>query len=366
MSLAEFVDRLGRIPLGSHPGERWRYSYATDVLGRLLEVRGLLVEVALNGRIYLEWDAHANLGVPLDELFAREVFKPLGMVDSCFHIEKTDTNRLSRFAQVYEADENDTIAPSDLARQRRRCDTYERNNAFLLHSVRNDEAAVVAALGRQSTASRPTTPELKPSPARAVTARAANLAEPLLGWSRTTAAASPASQVSSPPIDAPGSIAAGTTPEQRRTRRKSSMGVELAVLSAAARPGALDTPEHPKLLSPLAGEPVIGHVLRQLRRGGIRRVVVVIGNRGAQVSQRLRSLCNLPRRLLCWRFKKWPCGRSFAPDRPPNRSTVKRSPSCRQRSNLASRTSIWGRRTPTALHGRSSQRHRTWATRISS
>lgn len=38
MSLAEFVDRLGRIPLGSHPGERWRYSYATDVLGRLLEV----------------------------------------------------------------------------------------------------------------------------------------------------------------------------------------------------------------------------------------------------------------------------------------------------------------------------------------
>ena len=62
MSLAEFVDRLGRIPLGSHPGERWRYSYATDVLGRLLEVRGLLVEVALNGRIYLEWDAHANLG----------------------------------------------------------------------------------------------------------------------------------------------------------------------------------------------------------------------------------------------------------------------------------------------------------------
>jgi len=266
MSLAEFVDRLGRIPLGSHPGERWRYSYATDVLGRLLEVIS---------------------GVPLDELFAREVFKPLGMVDSCFHIEKTDTNRLSRFAQVYEADENDTIAPSDLARQRRR---YERNNAFLLHSVRNDEAAVVAALGRQSTASRPTTPELKPSPARAVTARAANLAEPLLGWSRTTAAASPASQVSSPPIDAPGSIAAGTTPEQRRTRRKSSMGVELAVLSAAARPGALDTPEHPKLLSPLAGEPVIGHVLRQLRRGGIRRVVVVIGNRGAQYREALAKL----------------------------------------------------------------------------
>jgi CubicO group peptidase (beta-lactamase class C family) len=49
MSLAEFVDRLGRIPLGSHPGERWRYSYATDVLGRLLEVwltRGCPVEQA--------------------------------------------------------------------------------------------------------------------------------------------------------------------------------------------------------------------------------------------------------------------------------------------------------------------------------
>jgi hypothetical protein len=70
-------------------------------------------------------------------------------------------------------------------------------------------------------------------------------------------------------------------------RRPPGARVDLAVLSAAARPGDLDTPDHPKLLSPLAGQPVLAHVMRQLRRGGIRRVVVVLGNRGAQVRGRV-------------------------------------------------------------------------------
>ena len=32
--LMTFVKKLAALPLLYHPGERWRYSYATDVLGR--------------------------------------------------------------------------------------------------------------------------------------------------------------------------------------------------------------------------------------------------------------------------------------------------------------------------------------------
>ena len=116
---------------------------------------------------------------------------------------------------MYEADESDVVAPNELALQRRR---YERNNAFLFHSVKVDEAA-----GEK----------------------------PLADSSRE----------GEPPSD----------------------GVDVAVVSAAARPGALDTADYPKLLSPLAGEPMLGRVLRQLKRGGIRRVIIILGSRGEQV-----------------------------------------------------------------------------------
>lgn len=74
LSLEEFVQTLATLPLLYHPGTRWLYSYATDVLGRLVEV--------LSGK-------------PLDEFFQQEIFKPLAMTDTGFHVPAESVERFS-------------------------------------------------------------------------------------------------------------------------------------------------------------------------------------------------------------------------------------------------------------------------------
>ncbi|MDZ7811516.1 MAG: serine hydrolase domain-containing protein [Arhodomonas sp.] len=76
-ALAEMVRRLGELPLLDHPGRRWCYSVATDVLGRLLEVLS---------------------GEPLDVYLQRSVLAPLGMHDTGFSVPD---ERLHRFAALY-------------------------------------------------------------------------------------------------------------------------------------------------------------------------------------------------------------------------------------------------------------------------
>lgn len=210
MTLAEFVDRLGRLPLAYHPGESWRYSYATDVLGRLLEVLS---------------------GLPLDQFLHKEVFEPLGMIDSCFYLRVDDHERRARMAQIYKAKEELDLEVGQLARQRRR---FERSNAYLLHRLRIDDTTIEASDdGRGSSNS----PSQLPSAPRAC------------GEEGTTC----------------------------RT----------VVISAASQPGWLDTPECPMVLSPLGGEPMLVQILRQLIRGGITRAVIITGFRGAQVRETL-------------------------------------------------------------------------------
>ncbi len=77
LSLEEFVHSLASLPLLFHPGSRWRYSYATDVLGRLVEVVS---------------------GKPLDEFFQQEIFKPLAMADTDFHVH---AGWIDRFSACY-------------------------------------------------------------------------------------------------------------------------------------------------------------------------------------------------------------------------------------------------------------------------
>ncbi len=72
-TIAEVVDRLATLPLQGQPGEAFQYGYATDVLGRLVEVVS---------------------GLPLDRFFAERIFQPLGMVDSCFFLSPDKANRL--------------------------------------------------------------------------------------------------------------------------------------------------------------------------------------------------------------------------------------------------------------------------------
>ncbi len=71
----EFVARLSKLPLNYNPGDRWEYSVAVDVQGRLLEV--------LNGK-------------PLREVLAERIFRPLAMTDTSF---LAPADKLTRVAQ---------------------------------------------------------------------------------------------------------------------------------------------------------------------------------------------------------------------------------------------------------------------------
>ncbi len=73
----EVVDRISSIPLMFHPGQKWHYSMATDVIGYLVEV--------LSDR-------------PLADFMQEKIFDPLGMVDTSFHIAPS---KLGRFCTLY-------------------------------------------------------------------------------------------------------------------------------------------------------------------------------------------------------------------------------------------------------------------------
>ena len=64
-SSAEIISKWAAIPLIQQPGKAWRYSVATDVLGRVVEVVS---------------------GMSLREFFLERIFKPLGMDDTDYYV----------------------------------------------------------------------------------------------------------------------------------------------------------------------------------------------------------------------------------------------------------------------------------------
>ena len=97
-TLQEMVEKLGRLPLVTQPGAKWRYSNATDVLGYLVEVVS---------------------GTPFDRYLQDNILDPLGMGDTSFYVAEENLDRL---ATVYGASTNGKIAPLDnpmVNRQRR-------------------------------------------------------------------------------------------------------------------------------------------------------------------------------------------------------------------------------------------------------
>lgn len=88
-TLAEAVGMVAGLPLRFRPGQKWHYSVATDVLGRLIEVIS---------------------GQTLDTYFAEHIFEPLGMADTAFHIEPS---KLDRFATLYHITPDDPLAILD-------------------------------------------------------------------------------------------------------------------------------------------------------------------------------------------------------------------------------------------------------------
>jgi CubicO group peptidase (beta-lactamase class C family) len=84
--IRETVRRIAALPQDAHPGERFVYGYATDILGALVEVIS---------------------GMPLDKFLAGRIFEPLAMIDTHFYLPEAKTGRL---AVVYSATEGPGIA----------------------------------------------------------------------------------------------------------------------------------------------------------------------------------------------------------------------------------------------------------------
>ena len=90
-TLAELVDDWCNAPLLFHPGEKWNYSFATDVLGRLVEI----------------WS-----GMSLRDFFMERIFAPLGMHDSDFYCPH---EKLDRLAMLYVPGRDGAVPYLDLA-----------------------------------------------------------------------------------------------------------------------------------------------------------------------------------------------------------------------------------------------------------
>ncbi|UYN93767.1 MAG: beta-lactamase family protein [Enhydrobacter sp.] len=73
-TLKEVVERAASFPLIAQPGKAWNYSISTDVLGYLVEVIS---------------------GQPFEKFLLEKVIKPLGMVDTDFHVPKEKHDRLA-------------------------------------------------------------------------------------------------------------------------------------------------------------------------------------------------------------------------------------------------------------------------------
>ncbi len=89
MGMAEFMDRLGQVPLRFQPGTAYMYSLATDACGALVELMS---------------------GQPLAEYLDEHVLGPLGMVDTAFQVAP---DKAHRFATNYQRNPDKTTTVLD-------------------------------------------------------------------------------------------------------------------------------------------------------------------------------------------------------------------------------------------------------------
>ena len=79
--IADTVERMGNLPMDAHPGEKFVYGYATDILGVVIERAS---------------------GMALDEFLRVEIIEPLGMVDTHFYVPPEKADRLTVVYSVTE------------------------------------------------------------------------------------------------------------------------------------------------------------------------------------------------------------------------------------------------------------------------
>lgn len=98
MNLADFCNHLAEMPLLFSPGTAWNYSFATDVIGRVIEIA---------------------TGASLDRIMQEMIFDPLDMHDTGF---QTSAKNTSRLAHCYYFDPKNRTA---------RCVDTAENSSFL-------------------------------------------------------------------------------------------------------------------------------------------------------------------------------------------------------------------------------------------
>ena len=77
-TLEEKINGMAELPLRFQPGGAWNYSIATDVCGYMVQ---LLADM------------------PFEDYLEENIFRPLGMVDTAFHVSEHD---IDRFAKLYQ------------------------------------------------------------------------------------------------------------------------------------------------------------------------------------------------------------------------------------------------------------------------
>ncbi len=89
-TLPQFITNIVRAPLMEDPGTRYRYSEATTVVGRLIEI----------------WS-----GTPLDVFMSERLFAPLGMIDTAFWANPEQRDRLT---VVYAVQPDGALRPHEI------------------------------------------------------------------------------------------------------------------------------------------------------------------------------------------------------------------------------------------------------------
>jgi CubicO group peptidase (beta-lactamase class C family) len=107
-TLEALCDELAALPLAYQPGTRWRYSLATDVCARVIEVVS---------------------GMRFDAYLHEHIFAPLGMVDTDFWVP---ADKHDRFTTMYAcADLFDPLKPGFVPSDAPRSGAYTQRPAFL-------------------------------------------------------------------------------------------------------------------------------------------------------------------------------------------------------------------------------------------
>lgn len=79
-NIQQWINAVASVPLLFQPGDKWAYGPCLSILGGIIEV---------------------VKGVTVEQYMKDEVFTPLGMNDTGFHINPSDTGRINRFTNFY-------------------------------------------------------------------------------------------------------------------------------------------------------------------------------------------------------------------------------------------------------------------------